>query len=123
MSNWARARYSERVIDDKVLLGTLEPVCESKFNAIYQVAGENPHQYVVVWKDQHQLTDLIRDNIGSVFGMKFLKKSNSKYSYDVKTPHGTVMAVTLAEASVLVDGTEDDQRSLYVTSMGNVIIE
>lgn len=123
MNNWARAKYHENIIEDRVLLGTLEFVCKNKYNVVFQVSGDNPDQYVVMWRDQHELCSLIQDNPGAVFGLKFLKRNNSKYSYDVNTPHGRVMAVTIAEAAVLVDGTEDDPRNLYVTPMGNIIIE
>jgi hypothetical protein len=121
--NWAKSKYNENIIDNRISVTTLEFLCESKYHTVYQVTGENPNQYVVVWKDQQDLTNYVRNNIGSVFGLKFLKKSNSKHSYTVNTPHGLVVAITLAEASALVDGAENFPRSLYVTSNGNVIIE
>jgi hypothetical protein len=121
--NWARARYTPSVIEDRVVLATLELLCNSKYHIVYQLTGDDTNQYIVVWKDQHALSDLLQDNPGAVFGLKFLKRNNSKYAYDVNTPHGRVLAVTLAEAAVLVDGTEDNPRNLYVTSSGTVIIE
>lgn len=120
---WAKAKYGDTIIDNRIILSTLEFLCESRYSTVYQVTAEDPNQYIVVFKDQRELHDLLKSHTGCIFGLKFLKRNNSKFSYTVNTPHGKVVAVTLAEAVVLMSGTLEDPRNLYVTSSGNVIIE
>lgn len=116
-----KASYSEEQIQPQMYITRLTRVDIPGKN-VYKVEGLD--HYVQTFADQRKLVKFLDDNQYSVLALQFLHRSNTKFSYNVRTPDNKIVnAVTIAKATVLLEGTEEDERHVYVTGSGITAIE
>ncbi|MCO6746510.1 hypothetical protein KQH42_30375, partial [Streptomyces sp. CHA1] len=72
----------------KAYISTLTEVTTvGKFNVFHMETGD---KNAVVFSDQADLLSYIRENLGSVFALRFLKTTSKMYKYFVPTEDGAL---------------------------------
>lgn len=120
MLNWAKAKYSGDQVQSRAIITTLD-YCDTvgRFNIYQMING----QYVVIFDDQRELLNYVNLNLGSIFMVRFLHEDNNKYSYTVEINGIEVTVLTVARAVVLVQGSEEEPRKMYVSTDELITIE
>jgi hypothetical protein len=113
MLEWIKASYSDGQVQDKAMVCTLSFVETVGRYHIYKVDDLNLH--LVVFHNQSELRDYMKENVHSVFAIKLLLEDNNKYMYQVEMGGTDLSVYTIARACVLVPGTEENPTMVYTT--------
>lgn len=120
MLEWAKASYSEGTTDDRMILTTLE--YEGTYGG-YNVFVMDNGTSLVIFADQRSLLKLVKDNLGSVFLIRLLLSSDSKYKYVCDMDNNEQRVVfTVSRAAVVVKGTEQENCKIFVRPDNQTII-
>jgi hypothetical protein len=120
MLEWAKANYSGDQVQKRAFITTLDYCGSVGRYHIYQMING---QYVVIFDDQRALLNYVELNLGSIFLVRFLHCDNNKYSYTVELDGREITVLTLARAVVIVQGSEEDPRKLYLNTDELITIE
>lgn len=92
----AQANYKAESIDSFIFISKVTKVGKvGKYN-IFQM--EQGNQYIVVFDNQLRLLELMSENAGKMFLLKFLKKESPYSRYHLKLDSGEIQTATLAWA-------------------------
>ena len=120
MLNWVKANYSSDQVQSKAIITTLDYCNTIGRYHVYQIKNG---QYVVIFDDQRELLNYVNLNLGSIFMVRFLHEGNNKYRYTVELCGREVTVLTLARAVVLVQGSEEEPRKMYLSDEELITIE
>ena len=110
--DWHNASYGKNEVQSTAIMTTLRYLGT---NGRYHVQNMDNGQNIVIFSNQQVLKDYVDENLGSVFLLRFLHPENSKYKYSIEIgEYGELDVLTLARAAVLVPGSIEEPRYVYI---------
>lgn len=117
--DWHNASYGKNEVQSVGIMTTLRYLGT---NGRYHVYNMDNGQNIVIFSNQQVLKDYVDENLGSVFLLRFLHPENSKYKYTVEIgEYEELEVLTLARAVVLIPGSIENPRYVYVKGNTNHI--
>lgn len=120
MTEWVKAGYRVSSMQPRAIVTTLKHVFKIGSYNLYECHNGT---LINVFDNQKELLKFVEDNIGSVFNLGFIKEDYTIYGYHVEIGDHTEFALTLARASVAVQGSTELPRKLHITPDDEIIIE
>lgn len=116
--------YNEKEIAKRMHFTTLTPVGKYGFKGKYNVYSMDTNgKLVVVFGDQERLLNHINKNLNNPFLIRFLHKTNGKYSYSVQTDEDSWLDVITVASAHAVSISSRKKCDITVTDKGGIIIE
>ncbi|AGR46971.1 hypothetical protein SHANETTE_71 [Bacillus phage Shanette] len=118
-----KANYSDRLIDNKMILTTLTKVEDTSRSTVYVTS--NPELHVIVFYNQTALADYIKQNVDGLFGIRLIKEGKKYCSYNVALESGEeIIGRTIAEAFNIMNKDNEEPVIMYTDDVtGLPIIE
>lgn len=116
--------YNEKQIAKKMHFTTLTPVGKYGFKGKYNVYKMDTNEkLVVVFGDQERLLSHINKNLNNPFLIRFLHKTDGKYSYSVQTDEDTWMDVITVASAHAINASCRKKCNITITERGGIILE
>lgn len=118
-----KATYKEKEIAKDSYISTLTYLGKFGYKGKYHLYNmDTIDKVIVIFDDQKNLLEYVNENINSPFVLRFLHKTNIKYSYSVSISEDrSINAITLAYAYAICPQTRK-KCVIEVKESGNIVI-